>query len=263
MIILTEPPKHRRATKVAFSLHEVWEEAIWGGCFQLTFIEHLLCASPQVNTLSPLIKILSWRLSHIKAVNKETLWASNLSLLWSPAGCQDDMATPEDREGGFLPSSPSGWKSSPQGPRSISLTLLAQRQQCRQHLPVQVLHRRHDGVQHRRSPAGLVLGPRQGLFLFLYMEFIQKWFSHPPIPSPQNFGCALKITKSWFFFFFFRKRSFSPSFPPCAGSPWVAPTAGTPRAVLHQYANPSPRGHREAQWEGERESRAGKETKGG
>lgn len=202
MIILTEPPKHRRATKVAFSLHEVWEEAIWGGCFQLTFIEHLLCASPQVNTLSPLIKILSWRLSHIKAVNKETLWASNLSLLWSPAGCQDDMATPEDREGGFLPSSPSGWKSSPQGPRSISLTLLAQRQQCRQHLPVQVLHRRHDGVQHRRSPAGLVLGPRQGLFLFLYMEFIQKWFSHPPIPSPQNFGCALKITKSWFFFFF-------------------------------------------------------------
>lgn len=78
MIILTEPPKHRRATKVAFSLHEVWEGAVWGGCFQLTFIEHLLCASPQVNTLSPLIKILSWPLSLIKAVNKETLhptWA--------------------------------------------------------------------------------------------------------------------------------------------------------------------------------------------
>lgn len=143
-------------------------------------------------TLPCLIKIFSWPLSLIMAVNEELVFED-------PAGdcCDYQLAAKvtwplhwTGKEVFCLTSKQV--KVQLPSPHLMPLTLLTQQGQCRQHLPAQVLQGRDDGVQHLQSPVSSCWVRSRSLFFLLYMEFVQKWFFPPSSPLALELRMILK-----------------------------------------------------------------------
>lgn len=153
---------------------------------------------------------------------------------WVGCDCQLlDKATwalqgpPETGDGEKPLALPQAGKRARPQPQPCTLTLLAQRGQCGQQVPANVLQRREDGVQHLWSlSARCLFSSSDGV----YTNVVVPLSSLPLL----QFGCALKITKSRFFFSFLNVFLAVPHpLPPTLALPERCPPQELQRAVRH------------------------------